>query len=131
MKNKDLTGMVLTIIYYEFDSARLKHGAIDSLNKVVTFMEAYPNIIVEVGSHTDSKGSDEYNIELSERRSLSVKNYLIYQKNISEKRLVNKWYGEAKPAVPNVNEDGTDNPENRDLNRRTEFKVIGYLKKDK
>ena len=129
MKNKDFTGKVLTIIYYEFDSARLKEGAIDSLRKVVTFMAAYPNTIIEVGSHTDSKGSDEYNMNLSERRSLSVKNYLIYQKEISEERLINKWYGESQPAAPNTKPDGSDNPEGRDLNRRTEFKVVGYLEK--
>lgn len=127
MKNRDLTGKVLTVIYYEFDSARLKEGAIDSLRKVVTFMTAYPNMIIEVGSHTDSKGSDQYNNKLSERRSLSVKNYLIYQKNISEESLLHKSFGESEPVAPNTNSDGSDNPEGRDLNRRTEFKVVGYL----
>ena len=94
-------------------------------------MNAYPDVIIEVGSHTDSKGSDKYNLALSERRSLSVKNYLIYQQEISEKRLVNEWYGEAKPVAPNTLENGKDNPAGRDLNRRTEFKVIGYLKDEK
>lgn len=131
MKNKDLTGYVLSKVYYEFDVSKLRADAPDSLRKVVAFMEAYPNVIVEVGSHTDSKGSDEYNLKLSERRSLSVKNYLIYQQEVSEKRLVNVWYGESKPAAPNNLKNGNDNPTGRDLNRRTEFKVVGYLKDKK
>lgn len=128
LKNKDLTGHILSTIYYEFDKSRLRADAPDSLRKVVSFMEAYPDVIIEIASHTDSKGTEEYNLELSERRSLSVKNYLIYQKEISEKRLVNLWFGESKPAAPNNLEDGSDNAEGRDLNRRTQFKVIGYLK---
>jgi len=130
MKNKDMTGLVLSKVYYEFNVSKLRSDAPDSLRKVVTFLEAYPDVILEVGSHTDSKGSDKYNYALAERRSLSVKNYLIYQKNIPENRLVNKSYGESSPAAPNKNADGSDNPEGRDLNRRTEFKIIGYLNKD-
>jgi OOP family OmpA-OmpF porin len=131
LENKDLTGYVLATVYYEFNVSKLRSDAPDSLRKVVAFMNAYPDVIIEVGSHTDSKGSDKYNLALSERRSLSVKNYLIYQQEISEKRLVNEWYGEAKPVAPNTLENGKDNPAGRDLNRRTEFKVIGYLKDEK
>ncbi|RMG83714.1 MAG: OmpA family protein, partial [Bacteroidetes bacterium] len=85
-----------------------------------------PKIIVEISSHTDSKGDDEYNMKLSQRRAESVVNYLI-KKGIEKERLHAKGYGETKPIAPNVNPDGSDNPEGRAKNRRTEFKIIGIL----
>jgi outer membrane protein OmpA-like peptidoglycan-associated protein len=72
---------------------------------------------IELGSHTDSKGSDEYNMRLSENRSKSVVDYLI-SKGISSSRLVAKGYGETKPIDTNDTEEGRQN------NRRTEFKIL-------
>jgi outer membrane protein OmpA-like peptidoglycan-associated protein len=85
-----------------------------------------PNAIIEIGSHTDSTGTDEYNVKLSQRRSESVVNYLA-DKGISIDRLIAKGYGESRPIAPNTNPDGTDNPENRQLNRRTELKIVGEI----
>lgn len=128
-KERILQDYVIGKIYYQFDMSKLREDAPETLNKVIVFMNSYPETIVQVGSHTDSKGTDEYNMALSERRSLSVRNYLINVGKISKKRLENKWYGKSNPAAPNTKEDGSDNPEGRDLNRRTEFKVIGTLNK--
>ena len=114
-------------VYYQFDASKLREDAPDTLRKVITFMNAYPEVIVEIASHTDAKGSDEYNLKLSERRSLSVKNYLINEGKITENRLINKWFGESMPVAPNTLPDGTDNEAGRDLNRRTEFKIIGNI----
>ena len=80
-------------------------------------------IVVEIGSHTDSKGSLSYNEGLSRRRSQSVVDYLI-SKGIEKDMIIAKGYGETQPLVPNTNPDGSDNPENRQLNRRTEFKIV-------
>ena len=85
-----------------------------------------PKIIVEIGSHTDSKGTAPYNKKLSQRRAQSVVNYLILN-NITKDRLVAKGYGEGSPIARNRNDDGSDNPEGRQLNRRTEFKILGEL----
>jgi outer membrane protein OmpA-like peptidoglycan-associated protein len=85
-----------------------------------------PRIIVEISSHTDSVSSDEYNMKLSQKRAESVVKYLI-SKGIEKERLVAKGYGESKPIAPNTNPDGTDNPEGRQKNRRTEFKIIGSI----
>jgi outer membrane protein OmpA-like peptidoglycan-associated protein len=82
-----------------------------------------PTIIIELGAHTDSKGTDEYNQKLSQARAKSVVEYLV-SKGISRSRLLAKGYGESVPAAENTNADGTDNPEGRQLNRRTEFKVL-------
>ena len=114
-------------IYYEFDKYRLTDTAkqiIDSM--VMPLFDIFPNGIVEIGSHTDSKGTEEYNIELSQKRSESVVGYLI-SKRISPDRLVAKGYGMRNPVAPNTNPDGSDNPEGRQLNRRTEFKIVGEI----
>ena len=85
-----------------------------------------PEIIVEMGSHTDSKGSTEYNQKLSQKRAESVVNYLV-AKGIPEQNLKPQGYGETVPVAPNKNKDGTDNPEGRAKNRRTDFKIIGTI----
>jgi len=82
-----------------------------------------PSFKIEIGSHTDSRGADDYNQRLSQERAESVVSYLILN-GIKEDRLVAKGYGETLPVAPNENEDGSDNPEGRQLNRRTEFKIL-------
>ena len=87
---------------------------------------ANPELIVEIQSHTDSKGNENYNVKLSQKRAESIVTYLT-QKGISIKRLVAKGYGENKPIAPNDLPNGSDNPEGRAKNRRTDFKIIGKL----
>jgi outer membrane protein OmpA-like peptidoglycan-associated protein len=89
-------------------------------------MQENPELIVEIQSHTDSKGSESYNIKLSQRRSESVVKYLV-SKGIDPRRLRAKGYGESLPLVPNDYPDGTDNPSGRAKNRRTDFKIIGVI----
>jgi flagellar motor protein MotB len=112
-------------IYYDLGKFKLSDSAqkvIDSV--IVPLFSLFPNAILEIGSHTDSVGSDEYNLNLSQKRSESVVNYLIY-KNISKERLVAKGYGMRFPIAPNKNADGSDNLAGMSLNRRTEIKVVG------
>ena len=120
--------IIIKNVYYPFDKAHLTP---ETQTVIVTtiykILIENPEIIVEINSHTDSKGSDKYNENLSQRRAESVVKYLI-GKGINKKRLVAKGYGESSPLVPNENEDGSDNEENRAKNRRTEFKVIGTIK---
>jgi outer membrane protein OmpA-like peptidoglycan-associated protein len=80
-------------------------------------------MIIEVSAHTDNLGSDEYNMNLSDKRAKSVVEYLI-SKGIAAERLQSKGYGETMPVAPNKLENGKDNPEGRAKNRRTEFKVL-------
>jgi OmpA-OmpF porin, OOP family len=93
---------------------------------VLKLMLENPELIVEIQSHTDSKGSESYNIKLSQKRSESVVKYLV-SKGIDPRRLRAKGYGESLPLVPNDNPDGTDNPSGRAKNRRTDFKIIGVI----
>ena len=87
------------------------------LNKVVDFLKQNPKISVEISGHTDSKGSDEYNLNLSQGRSQSVVDYLISQ-GIDATHLQAHGYGETKPIDTNDTEEGRAN------NRRVEFTIL-------
>lgn len=114
-------------IYYDFDKATLRKESESVLDNLANFLSENPNVVVEIGSHTDDRGTEEYNQDLSNRRSEVVVNYLIY-KGIPSRLLKFKGYGESRPIAANENADRTDNEAGRQLNRRTEFKVVEILK---
>lgn len=114
-------------INYEFDRSDLtKNSTITLDTTILKIMLLNPDIIVEISSHTDDKGSEDYNQKLSQKRAESVVAYLI-AKGISRDRLKAQGYGETAPVAPNRNKDGSDNPAGRAKNRRTEFKIIGTI----
>lgn len=114
-------------INYEFDRSDLtKNSTITLDTTIFKIMLLNPDIIVEISSHTDDKGSEDYNQKLSQKRAESVVAYLI-AKGISRDRLKAQGYGETAPVAPNRNKDGSDNPAGRAKNRRTEFKIIGTI----
>ncbi len=135
IKMKRITKEAVPIenIYYEYNSSELSDEAKLSIKKtVLKILDNNPQLIVEIGSHTDGNGTEAYNKNLSQRRAESVVKYLISE-GIPKENLIAKGYGEIKPIAPNVNEDGSDNPEGRAKNRRTEFRVVGsieYLEND-
>jgi outer membrane protein OmpA-like peptidoglycan-associated protein len=103
-------------INFESNSAILTDISFEELNRVVTMLQENPTLTVEIAAHTDDKGSDNYNLVLSQKRAQSVVDFL-KQKNISAKRFVAQGYGEKEFKVPNTTED------NRQQNRRVELKV--------
>jgi len=109
-------------IFYDYDKATLRPESVSSLDSVIHFLQDNPSITVEIYSYTDSKGRDEYNMALSQRRAQSVLDYL-EKGGIDRNRLTAKGFG-AKNAVAPNSVDGKDNPEGRQLNRRTEFRII-------
>jgi outer membrane protein OmpA-like peptidoglycan-associated protein len=114
-------------IYYPFDKYFLTDSAKQTIDtKLLPLFDLFPKGILEIGSHTDSAGTDQYNIRLSQQRSESVVSYLI-SKGISGERLVAKGYGESIPVAPNTNPDGSANLEGMQLNRRTEIKIVGEI----
>jgi outer membrane protein OmpA-like peptidoglycan-associated protein len=117
--------IILKNIFFEFDKADLLPESKMELDRLVELLNRYPAMKIEIGGHTDSKGNDEYNLKLSQARAQAVVDYLI-NKGISKDRLQAKGYGETKPIAPNQNPDGSDNEEGRQLNRRTEFKILEY-----
>lgn len=114
---------VLNNIYFDLDKSDIRPDAATELDKLVDLLTDNPEIKIEMSSHTDSIGTNVYNIQLSQRRAESTVAYLI-SKGIAPDRLVAKGYGEEKPIARNTNPDGTDNPEGRQRNRRTEFKIL-------
>lgn len=114
---------VVKNVYYEYDKAEVKPESYPALDEIVRMMNTYPELVIEMGAHTDSKGTNAYNQKLSEARAKSVVAYLV-SKGIDESRLLAKGYGELQPVAENTKPDGSDNPEGREKNRRTEFKVI-------
>lgn len=114
-------------IYYEFGKAELTAEAYTTIDTTIyRILIENPEIVVEIGSHTDSKGTEAYNKSLSQKRAESVVEYL-RKKGIAKNRMTAKGYGESNPIAPNTLEDGSDNPEGRAQNRRTVFKVIGQV----
>jgi outer membrane protein OmpA-like peptidoglycan-associated protein len=104
-------------VYFETNNFWLQADAEPTLKKILKLMERYPNLMLEVGAHTDNVGSAGYNIHLSSRRAIAVIDYLV-KNNINQNRLVGVGYGSEKPIADNADEEG------RKLNRRVEFKVI-------
>ncbi len=109
-------------IYYDYDKATLRPESVASLDSVVHFLVDNPSISVEIYSYTDGKGGDDYNIALSQRRAQSVLDYL-EKNNIDRNRLTARGFGKKNAAAPN-DVGGKDNPQGRQLNRRTEFRII-------
>ena len=117
--------IILPLVEFDFDSFSLTPIArqiIDSL--VYPVLINNPSLVIELSAHTDSRGTDLYNETLSTKRAQAIRRYLIYSRDIDEKRLKAVGYGEFVPIAPNENEDGTDNPEGRQRNRRCEFRIL-------
>lgn len=117
------TRIVLKNIFFDFDKWILKPESTTELEKVYALMTAKDKLVIEISSHTDSKGDDNYNMKLSQKRAQSVVDYLT-KKGIDKKRMIAVGYGETQPIAQNLNPDGTDNEEGRARNRRIEFRIL-------
>jgi OOP family OmpA-OmpF porin len=115
--------IVLNNIYYDFNKATLRDESKVVLDTVVQMLNDNPKLTIEMSAHTDSVGSVKYNEKLSQARAQSCVDYLI-SKGISSERLIAKGYGKSRPIASNSLPNHKDNPEGRQLNRRTEFKVL-------
>jgi len=115
--------IVLNNIFFDFSKATLTEESKVELDKIFRLLVNNPKMKVEFQGHTDSKGNDEYNRRLSQDRAESVAQYLA-AKGIMKSNLKAKGYGETVPIAKNTNADGSDNPDGRKLNRRTEMKVL-------
>lgn len=136
--------VVIDNIFYDFDKATLRPESRTALDSMAQVLRDNPNVTIEMASHTDRKGSDEYNLNLSTRRARSVIEYLI-EAGIDPARLQYQGYGESRPKTitkklarlhPQFNEGDvlTEeyiealSPEDQEvadqINRRTEFQVL-------
>lgn len=114
--------IVLRGINFDFDKSNIKAEFRPVLDEAARILSDNPNINVTIEGHTDSKGTDAYNMRLSERRARAVKQYLT-SKGVAADRLTTVGRGESEPIAPNTTDRGKDNPEGRAMNRRAELKV--------
>jgi len=107
-------------IYFDFDKSNIRPDAAKELDKLVKLMrDEYPDLVIEIGSHTDKRGSEAYNEVLAERRAQATRDYLIAE-GIDANRIKEQGYGERKPAI----ECDRCSKEQHQLNRRSMFSVI-------
>jgi outer membrane protein OmpA-like peptidoglycan-associated protein len=114
---------VISKIFYDYKSSDVNVMAAKELDKLVVILNKNNDVRIELTSHTDSKGGNEYNLRLSHERAQKARSYIL-DKGINSNRITAKGLGETQPVAPNENKDGTDNPAGRAKNRRTEFKII-------
>lgn len=107
--------LIIEGVQFKTDSSELTSGAVLILDEVVTALNDFPEVTLEIQGHTDSDASDAYNIGLSQRRANSVRKYLI-DHGIAADRLTTSWFGERMPIAPNTT------PAGKAKNRRIEFK---------
>jgi outer membrane protein OmpA-like peptidoglycan-associated protein len=112
-------GIVLTMgdVLFAFDKATLSPEAFRNVDKLALFLQKHPNRNVLIEGHTDNVGSEEYNLELSEKRADAVKDALV-AKGIAEERITTKGYGEKYPVASN------NTPDGRKQNRRVEVVIL-------
>ncbi|MGC3948068.1 MAG: OmpA family protein [Chryseolinea sp.] len=109
---------ILRNLYFDFDKATFKTESYTELNKLENMMAQNPTMSIEIAGHTDAVGTKEYNQNLSVRRAMAVKNFLV-KKGIDQRRVKAVGYGKSKPLASN-----DDEQDGRELNRRVEFKVL-------
>ena len=104
-------------VMFDFDSAILKTGAYSEIDRVAQVLVKYPQTKIRIEGHTDSKGAEDYNLTLSEKRADAFKNALVVR-NVDPARLQTVGFGEGKPVAGNDTEAG------RQMNRRVEVVII-------
>ncbi|WP_170124453.1 OmpA family protein [Breznakibacter xylanolyticus] len=109
--------IVLDNIVFSYNSSVLEASSFSILNRLYDFLNENPALIVEISGHTDNTGGDAFNLKLSEQRAQSVCDYLI-DNGISKNRLVSVGYGNSRPVMTNLTEDG------RKQNRRVEMRIL-------
>ena len=112
--------IVLENIYYDLDKSNIREDAALVLDSLVQIMNDNPEIYIELGSHTDARQTDEYNLSLSWRRARSAVSYIINE-GVKSERITAKGYGETQLLIKNA-----ETEEQHQKNRRTEFKVLRY-----
>lgn len=113
-------------ILYDLDKWEIRSDAAKELNNLVQILKDNPGIVVELGSHTDCRASDPYNLNLSKKRAEAAVEYIIKKGKIPQNRISAKGYGETK--LLNKCDDGVACSEvEHAINRRTEIKITGYL----
>jgi len=108
-------------IYFDYDLWYIRKESKPILNRVIALMKKYPEMVVEIGSHTDVRGNNKYNLDLSSKRAASTRTYFLEQ-GIPASRISSMGYGETVPIIRCVPDDSCSE-EQHELNRRSEFVI--------
>ena len=108
------------MIYFDFDKDNIRYDATIELNKIVFLMQQYPQMVIKIESHTDARGNDDYNENLSDRRAKSTRDYIVSQGTASNRIESAIGYGE-KQLINECSNGVECSNERHDLNRRSEF----------
>jgi len=110
------------VLLFDYDDDRMKPAARAKMHQIATVVNApqYGLRDIAVEGHADAVGSQQYNLNLSQRRADSVARELVFS-GVQKERIVVRNFGETRPIAPNTKPDGTDNPEGRARNRRVEI----------
>ncbi len=120
---------IIPNIYYDFDKSYIRVDAAKVLDKLAIFLKDNPSVKVELGSHTDVRGSDKYNLSLSDRRAEAAVQYLVSNHGINRDNITWKGYGESQILYGCA--DGSECDESlHQMNRRTELKITGFSEED-
>ena len=114
--------IVIDNIYYDLNKDDIREDAEPALNEIIKILQENPQVKMELASHTDCRGEDDYNLDLSQRRASSAVNYIITQSDVGADRLSSVGYGETKFEISCECNSCTE--EEHQINRRTTFKVI-------
>lgn len=106
----------LNNIFFDFGKASLRQESNNELDRLLNILNENTDMKIEIGGHTDDKGSDEFNRQLSNDRARAVADYLL-ARNVGKHRITYKGYGETKPLASNTTEEGAQ------MNRRVEFTI--------
>lgn len=110
-------------IYYDFNKSNIRPDAAIELNKLIRVMNENPTIWIEIGSHTDSRGNDAFNMALSQRRAESAVKYIVEKGGIDKNRIIARGYGETRLLNRCANGVKCSAAEHQ-MNRRTEFTIV-------
>jgi outer membrane protein OmpA-like peptidoglycan-associated protein len=112
-------------IKFDYDKSEINQAYLKDIEVLYATYKQHKEAYIEISGHTDSKGSESHNKTLSQLRADAVKKYLV-NKGVPKDHIITKAIGEEQPISPNINPDGSDNPEGRSNNRRTDIKIVNY-----
>jgi outer membrane protein OmpA-like peptidoglycan-associated protein len=110
-------------VLFDFDKAEIRPDAAQVLAEAARLLRPHARRRIVIEGHTDAKGNDQYNQQLSERRAQAVKQWLQEHEKLKNMTLETRGFGSKRPVTPNTKPDGTDDPEGRQKNRRVEIVV--------
>ena len=116
------TQIEINAIYFDFNKWNITSSAAFELDNIVAIMKKYPDMVIEIGAHTDCRGTDDYNLKLSKKRATSVQTYL-ESKGISSANIKSVGYGETQPLNHCITDDMCKEEE-YNINRRCEFVIV-------